>query len=191
MIIRKNQNDYSTFDIDIIEDNKVLSIYQTGLDINLSCRFDNYCKIATINFNISSDQGELYNIFNKLYENIISGNILDEDASLKTVQRRMKTEKNMSYYKELIEDDGIIILSDAYPKSCPNILKINKVDEVIMLSFTKKDGEVPKMPYCIPVHIRQSGSRICEFCIPFKTLFYKLQDVADEKEVNKTLKKVM
>ena len=48
MNIQKNLNDYGTFDIDLIKDDKVLSIYQTGADINFSCRHEDYRKISVL-----------------------------------------------------------------------------------------------------------------------------------------------
>ncbi len=179
MIIKKTLNDYNTFDIDLIKDNKILSIYQSGDDINFSCKFDNNSKISNIDFSISNEDN-IYYIFNKLYENIINGNVLDENINLNEVKKRIEFQKNMSYYNSLVKDNIITILSDAYPISSPNILKINKNDNEIILSFYKIGNEYPKSPYYIPINIRQSGSRIYEFCIPFKTVFDELQNIEDK-----------
>ena len=130
MIIKKTLNDYNTFDIDLIKDNKILSIYQSGDDINFSCKFDNNSKISNIDFSISNEDN-IYYIFNKLYENIINGNVLDENINLNEVKKRIEFQKNMSYYNSLVKDNIITILSDAYPISSPNILKINKNDNEI------------------------------------------------------------
>ncbi len=181
MTIKKTKNDYDTFDIELRQDNKVLEVCQTGENINFSCRFANYCEISAIDFNISSSEEDLYLIFNKLYNNIINGNLLDEDINLPKVKERMELAKCMSCYETLVDDEMITILSDAYPISCPNILKIRKKDEKIILSFMKLDGDLPKASYYIPVNIRQSGSRIYDFCVPFKKCFRELQKV-DEKE---------
>ncbi len=158
MEVKKTINEYNSFDSDLISDNKILSIYQTGDDINLSCKFNDYSKISTIDFCISKDQEILYYIFNKLYENIVSGNILDENICSNKVQERINIQKNMSYYKSIVKNDVITILSDEYPIYCPNILKINKTKENIILSFNKEDGKVPKIPYLISINIRMSGS---------------------------------
>ncbi len=76
MVIRKIPNDYNSFNIDLINDGKVLSIYRTGSDVNFSCKYGDYRRISQIMFSISSNQEELYGIFNKLYESIVTGNVL-------------------------------------------------------------------------------------------------------------------
>ena len=189
MNIQKNLNDYGTFDIDLIKDDKVLSIYQTGADINFSCRHKDYRKISNITFNITSNQEEIYTIFNKLYTNIINGNVIGEDENLQSVQEKMQLEKCTSWYQSFVKNGVITMLCDAYPIKYPNVLKITKKEDEIVLTFDKVDGGVPKFPYYISINIRQSGSRIYEFCAPFKTLFKQLQTVDDKKEVTKSLTK--
>ncbi len=189
MKVKRNRNEYNSFDIDLIQDEKMLSIYQTGADINLSCRYQDYRKISNISFNIPDNQGEIYSVFNKLYTNIISGNIFGEDESLQSVQEKIQSEKNTSWYRSLVQNNVITLLCDAYPIQYPNVLKIAKKKEEIVLTFDKVDGGFPKDPYSISIHVRQSGSRIYEFCIPFKTLFLQLQTVENEKEETKSLTK--
>ena len=63
MEIKKISNEYNSFDIYLIQDKKVLAIYQTGADINLSCKYEDYRKISTISFNIASNQEEVYSVF--------------------------------------------------------------------------------------------------------------------------------
>ena len=187
MEIKMNNNEYNSYDIDLIQDEKVLSIYQTGADITMSCKYKDYRKISSISFNISSGEGEVYTIFDKLYTDIINGNILGESEDLPRVQEKMCYEQNTSWYKELVCNGIITVLCDAYPVKCPNILKISKKDEKIILTFDKVDGELPKAPYCITINIRQSGSKLYEFCIPFNTLFKQLQTVNDKKDDIKSL----
>lgn len=188
MTVKKTKNDYDTFDIELRQDDKVLEVCPTGEDINFSCRFDDYSQISTIDFNISSSDEDLYLIFNKLYNNIINANLLDEDINLPRVKERMEYAKCMSCYETLVDNGMITVLSDAYPISCPNILKISKENEKIILSFIKLDGDFPKASYYIPVNIRQSGSRIYDFCIPFKKCFHELQKVEEKKNQVKLLK---
>ncbi len=42
--------------------------------------------------------------------------------------------------------------------------------------------------YCTTINIRQSGSRIYEFSLPFKTFFQQLQTLEEKKEHVKSLK---
>lgn len=187
MIIRKISNDYNSYNIDLIQNGKVLSIYQVGEDISFSCRYEDYRKISNISFSISHNQEELYCKFNKLYVDIVNGNVLGEEPNIQRVQERMRVEKCMSWYQSLVRNGVITMHSDDYPINCPNVLKIMKTDDEITLAFDKTDGKIPKMPYCISIGIRQSGSRIYDFCIPFKTLFKQLQNVEEKKEPIKSL----
>lgn len=98
MIILKKTNDYNTFDIDLVNDGKILSIYQRGDDPNLSCRFEDYRDISNITFVIPREQEELYSIFEKLYIDIINGNVLGEDTSFQRVQESMKIQKSTTWY---------------------------------------------------------------------------------------------
>ncbi len=189
MILKKYSNDYNSFDIDFIQDGKILSIYQTGADINFSCKYEDYRSLSSISFQISSDQEEVYPLFHKLYTNIITGNVMGEDPSLQRVQESMQSETSMSWYQSIIQDGVITIYCDAYPMDCPNVLKIMKQEDGIILTFDKVEGDMLKMPYCIPINIRQSGSRIYDFSIPFKTLFMELQAVEEKEEAPKSLLK--
>ena len=191
MVVKKNHNEYNSFDFDLIQNEKILSIYQTGDDINISCKYEDYRKISNISFNVDSNQGELYSIFNKFYTDIINGNVLGEDETLQKVQEKIQHEKCTSWYQSLVQNGAITMLCDAYPIKYPNILKITKKEDEIILTFDKIDGGLPKTPYCISINIRQSGSRIYEFCIPFKTLFKQLQNIDIEKEPTKNLIKKM
>ncbi len=189
MKVKKISNEYNSFDIDLIQDEKVLSIYQTGSDINLSCKYEDYRKISSISFNIDSNQGEVYSVFDKFYTDIINGNILGENENLQSVQETMEYEKSTSWYKSLVQNGVITMLCDAYPIKCPNVLKIAKKDDEIILTFDKFDGGLPKVPYYISINVRQSGSRIYDFCIPFNTLFKQLQTVEDKKDAIKAYQK--
>lgn len=183
MIIRKKANDYNTFDIDLVNDGKVLSIYQGGADPNISCRFEDYRRISNITFDIPRDEEELYSIFEKLYIDIINGNVLGEDTSIPSVQESMKLQKSMSWYPTINQNGVITVMCDAYPLKCPNTLRITKLESGITLEFDKsQDMYTIKAPYSVSINIRQSGSRIYEFCIPFNTMFKQLQGLEEKKD---------
>lgn len=188
MLIRKKANDYNTFDIDLINDGKILSIYQGGSDPNLSCRFEDYRSISNITFDIPREQEELYSIFEKLYIDIINGNVLGEDTSIQSVQESMKLQKSMTWYQTINQNGVITVMCDAYPLKCPNALRITRLETGIILEFDKsQDLYVPKPSYSISINIRQSGSRIYEFCIPFNTMFKQLQGLEESKDIVKSL----
>ena len=169
MRIEKISNDYGSFDINIFDYNKVLTISQAGQDITISCFKENYERISNIDFDISKDDSKLFSVFDNLYEGIIQKNLefLNKGYSI--------------FYGNIVEDDKIKILSDAYPLTCPNTLEISRTDDNIHLHFDKTDGKKYrqiKLPYDVPIHIRMSGSKIGDFSILFKNLFDSLQDVS-------------
>ena len=189
MNIKKIINDYNTFDIQLMDGDKVLSIYKRGDDPNISCRYKDFRIIDNISFKIPKENEQLYLIFNNLYMNIINGNVYGENINPKRVRERMNLEKAMPYYKEIVQNNTIVVMCDAYPISCPNILRIKKDDNKILLEFEKIiDDYNYKVPFSIAINIRQSGSRIHEFCIPFNNLFKQLQFIEDKEYVKKLSK---
>lgn len=189
MEIKKHVNDYGSFDITLSDSDKVLSIFLGGDDVNISCRFVDYKKITEIKFNIPEEESEIYSIFEKLYTNIINGNVLGENEEDDLTKRKMEIQRNYSWYSEIVKNGLVTIISDAYPINCPDVLRISKRDGRIVLWFIQensKEFRQPKNPYCININVRQSGSRLYDFCFPFRTLFRDLQHVDDPKM--KTLK---
>lgn len=81
-------------------------------------------------------------------------------------------------------------MCDAYPLKCPNTLKITRLDDRIVLEFDKsQDLYIPKPSYNISINIRQSGSRIYDFCTPFNTMFKQLQGLEEQKGIVKSFTK--
>ena len=187
MVIEKQINDYGSFDITIKDSEKVLTIFLGGDDPNISCRYEQYKRISEISFDILESESEIYPIFEKLYDNIVSGNVLNGNSSNKTTIEMMESQRSHSWYKDIVSSDTITIISDAYPIKCPNVLKIKKTEGKIELEFTKEDGREMgqyKSPNNITINIRQSGSRIYDFCIPFKTLYSDLQNITETKQLD-------
>lgn len=186
MVIEKSINDLGMFDIAIKDSNKILSISLSGADHNLSCRYENFEKISEISFEILEEQEELYSIFAKLYNSIVSGNLLNGDLNNPQTIARIITEQSYSWFRDIVDNDGITIISDATPATCPNTLKIRREQGKIVLLFFQEDGKdkgYPKSPFSINIHIRQQGSKLYDFCIPFKTLYNDLQNITATKDI--------
>lgn len=96
MKLEKVKNSYGTYDIRFIQDGKILDISQVGADILLSCRYENFSQISAIQFDITSDDQELFQKFNRLYENIIEGNVCGWKKNDPSAIEYMKTMKNSS-----------------------------------------------------------------------------------------------
>lgn len=102
----------------------------------------------------------------------------------------MDRQKSLSSYQTINQNGVITVMCDAYPLKSPNTLRITKLEDRITLEFDKaQDPYIPKSPYSISINIRQSGSRIYEFCIPFNTMFKQLQGLEEQKDSAKCLTK--
>lgn len=179
MLIKKINNEYNGYDINLIDEDKVLSIKQTGDDYTWVMRLNDYSHITEEAFDIL-ESDEVYPLFVSLYERIVTGNVLGQDINSLKVQEEMDLERNTSWYKRTVDDGVITIMCDAYPIAVPNILTISKDEGVIHLGFKKVESDKePKSKFCISINIRQSGSRIYDLANPFKLLFRELQSIKE------------
>lgn len=187
MILKKKSNEYNSYDIELMDEDKVLSIRQTGDDYTWFIRLNDYSHITDVDFVIPASE-EVYPLFRQLYERIVSGNVLGYDKIDDKIRESMEMETHTTWYKNIVRDGEIKIMCDAYPMAVPNILTIKKVEGAINLSFKKVESEREhKTKYYISINIRQSGSRIYDFANPFKLLFRELQLV---KETDIPMKKL-
>ena len=188
MIIKKTPNEYESYNISLIDEGKVLSLMQTGDDHTFVARLDDYSHITNLDFVIPESE-EIYALFNRLYERIITGNVMDWDMSTPEEMEKAEMERSTSWYKQVVQDSDIKIMCDAYPIKCPNTLTISKVEGAIVLRFEKVEN--PRLEYkskfSISINIRQSGSRIYDLAFPFKLLFRELQLVKDSEVKQKKL----
>lgn len=179
MKINKVNNEYDAFDFDFTKDGKMLSIDKDDSNLYITCKYLNYKETTNITFTISKDD-EIHSVFNKLYTNITGGNIFDD---LNDSEKSKTILKNESVYKKIVKDNVITIHCDAYPLEYPNILKIKKENENIILDFKKVNKEnLFKCSYTISINIKMKDSRLLDFCIPFNTMYNDLQRIENSKE---------
>lgn len=179
MILKKKSNEYNSYDIELIDEDKVLSIRQTGDDYTWFIRLNDYSHITDVDFVIPASE-EVYPLFRELYERIVSGNVLGYDKIDEKIRESMEMETHTSWYKNTVKDGVITIMCDAYPMAVPNILTIKCEDDAVSLGFKKVESEREhKTKYLISINIRQSGSRIYDLANPFKLLFRELQLVKE------------
>lgn len=188
MIVKKIPNEYGSSNIELIDEEKTISIMQTGDDYTLVAKLRDYSHITDVEMVISESEEELYPLFLNLYDRIVSGNVMGWDERDSHTQENMEIERATTWYKQVVNDEVITIMSDAYPIAVPNYLIISKLDGAISLGFKKVESDKePKSKFSIPINIRQSGSRIYDLAFPFKLLFRELQLV---KETDIKLKKL-
>lgn len=188
MIIKKTPNEYGSSNIELIDEEKTISIMQTGDDHTFVAKLRDYSHIIDMDFVVPQSEEELYLLFLNLYDRIVSGNVMGWDESDSHTQENMEIERSTSWYKQVVNNGVITIMSDAYPIAVPNYLTIRKLEGAISLEFRKVESDKePKSKFSISINIRQSGSRIYDLAFPFKLLFRELQLV---KETDIKLKKL-
>ena len=70
-------------------------------------------------------------IFNKLYENIITGNVYGQRQEDSEALERNEYYKLSSWYQNNVKDGIITVYSDVYPINCPNIVRLKKYENKI------------------------------------------------------------
>lgn len=157
---------------------------------------------------ITSDDTEIYQIFDELYYDIKDINIYSVDVPSWVTgnerKRQIKREKeyiesmrksyrleNRSNYQDLFNEEKKTItwLSDYCREDKANVLKIIKEDDSYRLEFSILDKEEDPTNY-ISVMIGSSGSRYDNFNIAFINMYNKLKDVGEKSKVKKQQKKL-
>lgn len=177
------------FNIALTSGNVVMEISRMGSDICMKCRYKNYSPVSTISFAVQDDETVLYPIFERLYDNIVTGNVINGDMDDLRVRQLAGTQKEYSWFKDIVNDNGINITSDDFSSENADTLHIRKEAGKIVLEFTRvTDGNYPKMPFFTQINIRQEQSRSHDFAWPFRnTLFRELQNVQPVKYDGKIL----
>ena len=180
MIIKKLANElYNYFDFQIINDNKILSILFSGnLDLYITLsngQILSQNKSQLLTFDIKSEN-RIYDLFEKLYTDIIHGNISEEINY-----------KNTLEYKKLVDKkQNIIWISDDEEIDLADTMIISKEKNLIRLTFIRRKTEYEyKNPIAISIRIRNARSKYKPFNVLFMDLYNNLQQV----ENNKVLKK--
>lgn len=183
MTIDRTPNEYGTYDFEFSKDGKVLSIYENEDSIFLECRYRSYRPINNISFSIVEDDGELYQIFDTLYTNIVEGNLYKNCNTLNNTDENSKSIKDSSLYKKIVKSGTIKINCDAQSVEYPNILKISKLNNNINLQFDKIIGPKSfKQGHAVSINIEMYDSKLLDFSIPFIKLFEDLQNIKLKQE---------
>lgn len=181
MEIKKKLNFEGTYDIQLVKDGKKLTIlWARVLDLYMVLEDGErlpFRKTKSIDFDINVEDKEIYGLFDKLYNDVIDGNIF-ETASKK------KDRITLYNYNLLVDENkNIVWVSDDGRFDEVDRMKISKMDNSYRLTFTRIEnqsiGEF-KDPYAIYVRLRTSGSRYDPFYVPFIRMFRSLQGI-DEK----------
>ena len=184
MEIKREKNFSNVYDYTFSKDNSNLKIsYGGNYDLYLALsdgeivpEDENVVKT----FNITKEDGQLYNAFDELYQNIINGNPFGEGNDSSGYNYRDRYE-----YQRLVDENGNIVwVSDDGPEDRVDRLVFSKEDDAYKLSFYRVDKELDsgfKNPLGISVRICNSGSRYDPFNCAFMLMYEKIQEI-DTKE---------
>lgn len=187
MKIEKIPNWDNTYDIKLTKDGKTLTIlFSRVLDLYMIMEDGKRIPSRTskiIDFDINTSDNEVYKIFDKLYNDVIEGNIFERkakngfiDSSLVCGYNLLVDEnKNITW----VSDDGMFEEEDR--------MQISKLYDSYCLTFIRNDKPLDsgfKSPTGIYVRLRTSGSRYDYFYIPFMRMYQTLQKVDEKYAVN-------
>ena len=160
------------YNYDLIKDDKTLSILFGGnFDLYFLLK-DNNKKIGLesteINFEITKENGEIFDLFDSLYNDVMSGKILEDD----------KLDDPCNIRSILIDDNNNINwLSDDAPDEIANKFKMSKLDDdTYNLIFVSNDN-MSVMNNSISIRFSNSGSSYEPYNIIFMRLYNKLQKI--------------
>lgn len=180
MEIKKEKNSMNTYDFYFKDNNKTLIImFARNLDLYMMLSDDlkiPYGESANKYFDITKENYEVFKLFEKLYNDIITGNLFDEKLKYDKDYTKsyeysilVDSDKNINW----ISDDDYIDLADSV-----KIIKIdNDTYRLIFYRNSKSELVGLKHPYYISVRFRNSGSRYNLFNCPFMRMYNKLQEI--------------
>ncbi len=186
MEIKKKLNFAGTYDVQLIKDGKKLTIlWARVLDLYMVLEDGErmpFRQAKSIEFDISVEDKEVYQLFDKLYDDVINGNVFEAKSKTKE-----KIDRITLYNYDLLVDENknIVWVSDDGRFDEVDRMQISKRDNSYRLTFTRTEnqsiGEF-KDPYAIYVRLRTSGSRYDPFYIPFIRMYRSLQGLDETRE---------
>lgn len=181
MRIDKIKNNMNTYDFYLKKDGKILKIVFSGnLDLYLMLENDKTIpdkENVILYFDITKENYEIFQLFDSLYKNIITGNIFNH------IDKKINYNYKKSYEYSLLVDNSLNInwISDDGPLELEDALRITKLnDDTYRLYFYRNDKPLDcgfKSSINISVRIRNSGSRYNPFNCAFMKMYQELQKI--------------
>lgn len=161
-----------------------------------------------ITFTIREDDGNIFTLFNKLYQDVIEGNIFplkEEDIRNKSPEaiKKLKLEKKKerAQYQEDAKRSGLVtngVISwhseDYDPYDLASVLSVSKINGEIVITFKKNKNnfENPFSMSTYNVRITESGSMYYLFFVIFVNFRRQLQALEwDEPTITSEVKKLV
>ena len=209
MEIEKQRLEYGSR-VSLQSDRNSLSFtYGTNGDLSIAVNARRYVNEYNYdNFTITKKDGKVYQLFEKLYNDIKDINVYDEEEELVSchdkrkkreqlaiiierneIKRRLCRENNYSNYQDLFDEDTEIITwhSDDDKYNNANILKIEKEKDAFTLEFLVQSKNsifnIFDSHISIPVIISGSDSRYQPFNSVFMNLYNELNQMENDLAV--------
>ena len=172
------------------------------LTIEYAPNLDLYFVVENANeFVITKEDYQIYELFLKLYETIISADVFNQSSFnyyiteflghfdnefisyedyLKKTKKSLEFKRKQNYYADLVNNGKIVWKCDDYPHDIGPSFKISKCTDIIKITFDKGDTEKQDLFHPknrTTVRIRTSGSAYNYFYIPFMMLFKELKEL--------------
>ncbi len=158
--------------------------------MDLSVDFDNFSDYENkpLEFIIDKDNMEVYSLFLKLYNDVLSKNIyrdeIAEDDSLEfAYSEEFKTylNKSLDQTYDLLVNNGVISWhSDETYYEAASILNMELVGEDIKITFIKQVEDEYSIPGEISIRFRNSGSTYDPFNVVFMNHYNSLSTIDPE-----------
>lgn len=159
-------------------------------------------------FIITKEDYQIYELFLKLYETIISADVFNQSSFnyyiteflghfdnefisyedyLKKTKKSLEFKRKQNYYTSLVNNGKIVWKCDDYPHDIGPSFKITKDTGLIKITFDKGDTEKQDLFHPknrTTVRIRTSGSAYNYFYVPFMTLFKELKELEIDDQIH-------
>ncbi len=196
-------------DIRISDETKSFMIARNNLpDLCWYPEINHFKNDSDITFTIREDDGNIFTLFNKLYQDVIEGNIFplkEEDIRNKSPEaiKKLKLEKKKerAQYQEDAKISGLVtngVISwhseDYDPYNLASVLTISKINGEIVITFKKNKNnfENPFSMSTYNVRITESGSMYYLFFVIFVNFRRQLQALEwDEPTITSEVKKLV
>lgn len=168
--VNKYNNEFGNQIELVFPNNRKLNINFCGnLDLYLSPSYNSFDELE-VSFDITEDDYDLYQIFNKLYSSIVTYKPYGDDK----VDIIFKEYEKYNEYP-LVKNNIIYFYSDDDPEDIASLLTISKEEDIIHIKIKK--GMHMEGIISTAIRIRTNGSRYNSFFIPFMNMY---------KEINET-----
>ena len=173
------------YDVSIIDDDKAMHFTKSGSDPCILFNYTDYSDIeGPVSIDVYPDIGELYDLTERLYINVKTGNLFWAKTGSKMALKYAREALYSPSYDQIVHDDYIEYVDDESNENLFDVVRIIHNGDHYTYEFERviKNEDVidtNKEPFNISITIRQSGSKLTPFHIPINWFYKNLQDMEE------------